>query len=79
MIHSQDITANPLAELLLTRAITLGAINAIRYALSPGDLFGDEVPRFPGPVTVLWPPQRLPGSAAKDCSDRHSVRNITAA
>jgi hypothetical protein len=30
MIHSQDITASSLAELLLTWAITRGDINAIR-------------------------------------------------
>src|SRR5580704_9500861 len=49
MIHSKDITARALAELLLTRAMTFGPpINAMGYALSPGDPFGDEVPRFPG-------------------------------
>jgi hypothetical protein len=30
MIHSHDITASSLAELLLTWAITLGEINAMR-------------------------------------------------
>src|SRR5580693_5581467 len=78
MIHSQDIAASSVAELLLTWAITLGDINAMLLTLSAGDPVGGGVPASgAGHAAVVR--QTLPGILAKDCRARWGVTNITAA
>src|ERR1700733_15720239 len=78
MIHSQDIAASSVAELLLTWAITFGDINAMRLTLSAADPVGGGVPASgAGHAAVLR--QTLPGILAKDCRARRGVTNITVA
>src|ERR1700722_15543637 len=61
MIHSQDIIASSLAELLLTWAMTFGDSNAMCVALSPGEPCVGGVP-FPGPLTLLVRTEATPSS-----------------